>query len=135
MAEEKGFDEFARAVRDINKDFPPAMKAAAYRIANEWIQLAQGRAETAQMRAAASAMSAADDEETGATMRNDSPIFFGAEFGGQARPSTMQFPPHMGKRGYWLYPTAREHADEFQQIWAAGVDEAMKEWDNRKAGL
>lgn len=131
--EEKGFDEFSRAVIDIVQRMPLAMREAAQRVAEDWVGKAQSAASTSQQALAASAMTIDVDEETGVTMRNDSPIFFGAEFGGQRRPETMQFPPHRGTRGYWLFPTARANAEHFQEIWGAGVDEAMKEWDNKKA--
>jgi len=130
---EQGFDEFSRAVNDINRRMPLAMREAAQRIAEDWVGKAQGATLTSQQALAASAMTITVDEETGVTLRNDSPIFFGAEFGGQRRPETMQFPPHRGQRGYWLFPTARANAEQFQEIWAAGVDESMKEWDNKKA--
>lgn len=41
-----------------------------------------------------------------------SDIFFGAEFGGQARPTTMQFPKHLGRTGYFFWPTIRNTHDQ-----------------------
>lgn len=35
------------------------------------------------------------------------PEFAGQEFGGRSRRRTMQFQPHRGRQGYWLYPTVR----------------------------
>lgn len=44
-------------------------------------------------------------------------VFFGAEFGGGARPSTRQFLRHRGTAGYFFWPTVRKNkariADEF----------------------
>ena len=34
----------------------------------------------------------------------------GAEFGGGRRPRTRQFPPHLGRQGYFVYPTVRAFA-------------------------
>lgn len=39
------------------------------------------------------------------------PAIFGAEFGGGARPTTRQFQPHVGRQGYFLYPTIAEVKD------------------------
>jgi hypothetical protein len=44
---------------------------------------------------------------------NAQPAIKGAEFGGQGRPRTMQFPPWRGSgadAGYFLFPTIREEA-------------------------
>lgn len=35
-------------------------------------------------------------------------VIWGSEFGGQGRPRTMQFLPHRGKDGYFLWPSVRE---------------------------
>lgn len=45
------------------------------------------------------------------TALTGSQIFFGAEFGGQKRPTTRQFPPHRGRQGYFFWPTIRENHD------------------------
>jgi hypothetical protein len=61
-------------------------------------------------------------------------IFFGAEFGGGRRPSTRQFPPYAGRRGYWFWPTIRaslpvlrrDYIDTLNTLaakWAAGGNE------------
>jgi hypothetical protein len=34
-------------------------------------------------------------------------LIFGAEFGGRGSPKTMQFLPHRGRDGYFLFPTLR----------------------------
>jgi len=46
------------------------------------------------------------------------PEFWGQEFGGRKRPRTMQFQPHKGREGYWLYPAYREVVKEIpDQFW------------------
>jgi hypothetical protein len=35
-------------------------------------------------------------------------VFFGAEFGGQARPRTKQFLRHRGRSGYFFWQTVRK---------------------------
>lgn len=39
-------------------------------------------------------------------------LLWGTEFGGRARPTTMQFLPHLGTTGYALWPTVRAMSDE-----------------------
>lgn len=51
--------------------------------------------------------------------------FFGHEFGGRRRPSTMQFPAHRGRQGYTLYPTVREERAKAEARWAALFDEVF----------
>lgn len=127
----RGYPQFLDAIGDITKRFPEVMAETATNIARDWVSLAQAAAGAPQQALAARDLSAQSDGE-GATITNDSPLFFGAEFGGQGRPTTMQFPPYQGKRGYWFYPTARENADRFNQQWADAVDEAMKPWDHKE---
>lgn len=51
-------------------------------------------------------------------------VFFGAEFGGQARPTTKQFLRHRGRSAYFFWPTvrkekeniAREYLDAIQKV-------------------
>jgi len=51
-------------------------------------------------------------------------VFFGAEFGGQARPRTKQFLRHRGRSAYFFWPTvrkekeniAREYLDAIQKV-------------------
>lgn len=38
-------------------------------------------------------------------------IFFGAEFGGQGRPTTQQFPPYRAE-GYWFFPTLNANNEQ-----------------------
>lgn len=127
----RGYPEFVRAIDDIQKEFPRAMGETATNIARDWVSLAQAAAGEPQQAFAARDLSAQSDGE-GATITNDNPAFFGAEFGGQGRPETMQFPPYQGKRGYWFYPTARENADRFNDQWATAVDVAMKPWEHKE---
>jgi hypothetical protein len=124
----EGFDEFHRDTETIKKDFPQAMRQASQQIAEDLVSAASGAANTTQASLASQAFSITTGEEGAAEIHNDSPVFFGSEFGGQARPETMHFPPHNGRRGYWFYPTMRENADAFMAIWDKGVEQAMTPW-------
>lgn len=54
--------------------------------------------------------------------------FFGAEFGGGARPTTAQFRPHRGRHGYWLWPTLRADEERMLTEWLAALDTIVKGW-------
>ena len=124
----EGFDEFQRDTNKIEREFPNAMREAAEQFARDWVSAAQAMANTDYAHEAASQFVVASDGD-GATIENNSPVFFGSEFGGQARPETMQFPPHNGRRGYWFYPARRENEERLNQLWDKGVEAAMREWD------
>ena len=124
----EGFDEFQRDTNKIEREFPNAMREAEEQFARDWVSAAQAMANTDYAHEAASQFVVASDGD-GATIENNSPVFFGSEFGGQARPETMQFPPHNGRRGYWFYPARRENEERLNQIWDKGVEAAMREWD------
>lgn len=125
----EGYQQFQDALGKIVKRLPEETKKAAQQVAKDWISAARNKAPNSA-RAAAAALSIGNDQD-GATLVNNDPTFFGQEFGGQARPSTMQFPPYRGKRGYWLFPAARENANRFQKIWEAAIDEATESWDRK----
>jgi|SRR5580765_4796983 len=122
--------EFKNALKDIQRELPDKVKEAAQQIARDWIAAAKNNAPS-QARKDAQALNIGTDS-AGATIVNDSPTFFGFEFGGQARPQTMHFPPHLGQRGYWFYPAGRANADRFQKVWDAAIDDATKSWDHQE---
>lgn len=53
-------------------------------------------------------------------------VFFGAEFGGQARRTTKQFPPHRGKGGYFFWPTVRNMRQQIAEEYLNTIEEVMK---------
>lgn len=59
-------------------------------------------------------------------------LIYGAEFGGQGRVrttaggSTMQFRPHRGRRGYFLYPTIRDGGDVWLRRWLDALQSALE---------
>lgn len=124
----EGYDEFQRDTKKIEKNLPESMREASLQIARDLIAAASANASTTQANLAAQEFNVGDDE-TGATISNSSPLFFGSEFGGQSRPTTMHFPPHNGRRGYWFYPAKRDNEDRFIEIWDKGIELAMNPWD------
>jgi hypothetical protein len=55
------------------------------------------------------------------------PEFYGQEFGGQERPTTMQFPPHKGTEGYSLYPKLREQTAEIEGRYFDEIADALEQ--------
>lgn len=55
-------------------------------------------------------------------------ILFGAEFGGGRRPTTRQFPPWTGRRGYWFWPTLRQHLPRMRREYIRTLDRLAEKW-------
>ena len=54
-------------------------------------------------------------------------VFFGAEFGGGVRRSTLQFLRHRGQSGYFFWPTVRKRKNEIAKEYLDGIDRVVKE--------
>jgi hypothetical protein len=128
MPDLQGFDEFKRDTDKITKNLPDATKASSVDFASEWVSAAVAAASTPQEQLAAAELRSFSSGD-GSQIECPSPLFYGAEFGGQGRPETMQFPPFQGQRGYWFYPARRANEDRFAQIWDKGIEQAMTPWD------
>lgn len=50
------------------------------------------------------------------------PAALGHEFGGGKRPTTRQFPIHIGRTGYFFYPTLREKSRDLIEEYGAEVE-------------
>lgn len=55
-------------------------------------------------------------------------VFFGFEFGGGRRPTTQQFPPWLGKTGYWFWPLLRREMPALRRAYIATLDELSAKW-------
>lgn len=53
-------------------------------------------------------------------------VFYGAEFGGQRRPTTQQFPPHLGRRGYFFWPTVRNMRQQIAEEYLDTIERVME---------
>jgi hypothetical protein len=124
----EGYKEFMRDTARIEKQFPDSMRVASIEYATEWVSLAHGMANSEYADQAAAAFIISSDGD-GASIHNSSPVFYGSEFGGRARPETMQFPPYNGRTGYWFYPARRNNEEHLQTIWDKGIEVAMREWN------
>jgi hypothetical protein len=52
-------------------------------------------------------------------------LLWGAEFGGQGRPTTQQFRPHLGTVGYAFWPAVRAESDDAMEAWSAALADAL----------
>ena len=55
-------------------------------------------------------------------------VFFGYEFGGGARPTTQQFPPWLGRTGYWFWPLLRREMPALRRAYLKTLDELATKW-------
>lgn len=63
-------------------------------------------------------------------------VFFGAEFGGQARPTTRQFLRHRGRSGYFFWQTVRKEKENIAKEYLGAIDKVLaKLADDRAAAL
>jgi hypothetical protein len=56
-----------------------------------------------------------------------SDVFFGAEFGGAARPTTQQFLRHRGQSGYFFWPTVRKRKNAIAKEYLDGISKVVKD--------
>jgi hypothetical protein len=124
----EGYSEFIKDADKITKNLPEAMRVSSTDFASEWVSAAKSAASTGQEQLAASSLMS-NSSGDGSQIYCDSPLFYGAEFGGQGRPETMQFPPFQGSRGYWFFPARRENEERLYEIWDKGMQLAFNPWD------
>lgn len=53
-------------------------------------------------------------------------VFFGAEFGGGAKPHTRQFLRHRGKTAYFFWPTVRKEKENIAKEYLNAIEEVLK---------
>jgi hypothetical protein len=120
------------------KDLNNETRDASQEIAGKLVSAATQAAHTPLQQLAAKGLKAKRDRipvvTVSGTVRKGvkaTDIFYGAEFGGQRRPTTMQFQPHIGKRGYFVYPTLRAQGSRYYDMWVDAIDKAFKDWEHR----
>jgi hypothetical protein len=133
----EGLKRFLRLLSSLPKDMQNETRDASQEIAGKLVADATNAAHTPLQHLAATTLSAKRDRvpvvKSSGTVRRGvkaQDIFYGAEFGGGARPSTRQFLPHQGKRGYFLYPTLRAHGSRYWDMWIKAIDDVMKDWQH-----
>ena len=128
IEEIEGLNQFLRDTAKMEKVLPEQTRLSSVEMAAEWVAAAKANTTTTQEALAAAELNTFSSGN-GAQIECNSPLFYGAEFGGQGRPETMQFPPFQGQRGYFFYPARRQNEERFADIWDKGVENAMADWD------
>jgi hypothetical protein len=62
-------------------------------------------------------------------------VFFGAEFGGGAKPTTKQFLRHRGRSGYFFWPTVRKEKENIAKEYLAAIDRVLAKLADDKAAI
>jgi hypothetical protein len=60
------------------------------------------------------------------TKVNAGDVFFGAEFGGRRRPTTMQFLRHRGRQGYFFWQAVRDNKSFIAKEYSEKIDLVLK---------
>lgn len=133
----EGLRRFLRLLNTLPKEMQNETRDASQEIANRMVSSAKNAAHTPLQTLAASTLTAKRDRipvvQSKGTVRKGvkaQDIFYGAEFGGGKRPTTRQFLPHRGKRGYFLYPAIRSNSQRFWDDWVKAIETAMAGWDH-----
>jgi len=135
----KASSEFNKEMRKvaytIARDLEGKVKieAASVSRASQAIQVAKGlrasndRIPTIKLRGNESFVSKSRPNRKRKTKVTRADVFFGAEFGGGARPTTRQFLRHRGQSGYFFWPTVRKRKNEIAKEYLDGMDRVVKE--------
>ncbi len=109
------------------------IEAASVSRASQAVQVAKGlrakndRIPTIGLRGKESFVSKSRPNSKRKTKVTRADVFFGAEFGGGARPTTKQFLRHRGQSGYFFWPTVRKRKNEIAKEYLDGLDRVVKE--------
>lgn len=129
----EGLAELRKALKSISAEAPKELAAAGKEVAGFVAEDAKGKASGLGGVAAKVAPSIAP----GGTARGGSvnfggaayPMAMGAEFGGQGRPTTQQFRPHLGRTGYFVYPSIRDNGERIETEFSNKLDDLMRKYD------
>lgn len=129
----EGLRELSKALKqledkNLGKELQKANKAAATTVAKDATGAAYSLGSTAAHVAPSIKASAGRMSASVSIGGASHPAAAGAEFGGQGRPTTMQFQPWRGagsNAGYFLYPTIRRDADKIVEEYTAALDELL----------
>lgn len=129
----EGLDDLRRALKAISATAPKELNAASKDVAAFVADDARGLAEGLGGVAAhvAPSIKGSGTARGGAITLGGAahPEAAGAEFGGQGRPTTQQFKPHLGRTGYFVYPTIRRDADRIEEAYTEKLDDLMRKYD------
>ena len=99
------------------------------------IRAARDRVPVIKMGSAAKLPSSGNDWERGRSGKGQTigDVIWGAEFGGgkwertAGGGSTLQFLPHKGQQGYFLWPAVRANSDDMQERYSQALLDALKD--------
>lgn len=123
-----GLTAFRKELARLNETtFAAELKDANRDIAEHVVAKAQSAATTALQQKAAGSLKASRTAAKAQISYGGAryPFSYGAEFGGGARPRTRQFLPHLGRQGYFLYPTIRGSQHEIARLYLAAIDKIV----------
>lgn len=135
-----GLKETTKLLRGMDKELSKLARQISFDITDQEAAKIRLRASGKQAQLAARSVKAKKDriptiQGGGATRLQSSTgkvrgenIFFGAEFGGRGRKTTMQFRPHLGRTGYFFWPQLRDDTDEMFKEWSKALQQLR--WDN-----
>jgi len=147
--------EASQALPDFNKEMRIAAEQVAQHIVDKAKQNAAGQLKHGAQRPGSSGQSQAQAVVNGLRARRDriptikldhkrgfvsgsrpnrkrktkvtmGDVFFGAEFGGRARPTTKQFLRHRGRQGYFFWQAVRDNKSFIAEEYSAAIDRVFK---------
>jgi hypothetical protein len=144
----QGIYEFLRDASKADKRFDTEMRKAAQNVAENLNQKAKAEAATVTrssqavevmkgMRARRDRIPTIKLSEKSAFVSKSNPnrkrkrkvtrgdVFFGAEFGGQARPRTKQFLRHRGRSAYFFWPTVRKEKENIAKQYLDAIQKVL----------
>lgn len=129
----EGLAELRKALKAVSADAPKELTAASKEVATfvaaDARGLAQGLGGVAA-RVAPTVKGSGTTTGGAITLNGDAhPEALGAEFGGQGRPTTQQFRPHLGRTGYFVYPAIRQDADRIESTYVDLLDHLLRKYD------
>jgi len=138
--EVRGLDEFVRVLGTIPRALDDEFKRVTVDIANDLAAGARNAARTPLQALAVRGLEVDTSDPpalvVGGTMVRPGTaaidIWYGAEYGGGRRPTTKQFQPWLGQRGYFLTPVARERGSKYNDMYGAAIEKAMQDWDHKE---
>jgi DNA mismatch repair ATPase MutL len=127
--------EMRKVAYTVARDLEAKVKIEAGTVsrASQAIQVAKGlrasndRIPTIKLRGKESFVSKSRPNSKRKTKVTRADVFFGAEFGGGARPTTKQFLRHRGQSGYFFWPTVRKRKNAIAKEYLDGMDRVVKE--------
>lgn len=127
----EGLAEVNRALRALGgREFQAELREAGREVATEVASDARGRASSlggVAAHVAPSIAASAGFTSAGVSFGGAAhPAAMGAEFGGQGRPTTMQFQPHRGHEGYFIYPSIRDNGEFIERTYLDAVDTILR---------